>query len=145
MKKLTYLTIVLIFAGCAVKTERNFNFAPHLPEVEQRQIVGDMVKKLSEIYPPAKTQLSLQLSDQDSFGPILVHDLREQGYAVQEWNQEPSKDSSGLPVCYILDQADALYRITVTIGSDSLSRPYSEQNGVLTPAGYWVHKGNSHE
>lgn len=145
MKKFTYLIIVLVLAGCAVKTERNFNLAPHLTEVEQRQIVGDVVKKLSEIYPPAKTQLSLQLSDQDSFEAMFVHDLREQGYAVQEWTEEPSKDSSGLPVRYILDQADALYRVTVMIGNDSLSRPYSEQNGVLTPAGYWVHKGNSHE
>ena len=145
MKKFTYLIIVLVLAGCAVNKGQNFNVAPHLTEVEQRQIVGDAVKKLSEIYPPAKTQLSLQLSDQDSFGVMLVHDLREQGYAVQEGSQEPSKDSSGLSVRYILDQADALYRVTVTIGSDSLSRPYSEQNGALIPAGYWVHKGNGHE
>ena len=136
---------MLVLAGCAVKTEQNFNSAPHLTEVEQRQIVGDVVKKLSEIYPPAKTHLNLQLSDQDSFGVLLVHDLREQGYGVQESSQESLKNSSWLPVRYILDQADALYRITIMIGSDSLSRLYAEQNGVLIPAGYWVHKGNGHE
>ena len=137
------MVIVLLMAGCAVKTEQNFNFAPKLTQVEQQQIVSDTVKKLAELYLPAKTRLSFQ-ANEDTFGVSLVHDLREQGYAIDETQDTPN-DPSGLQLRYILDQADDLYRVTVMIGNDSLSRPYSEENGVLTAAGCWVHKGNKHE
>ena len=143
MNRSVLMVIVLLMAGCAVKTEQNFNFAPNLTQVEQQQIVSDTVKKLAELYLPAKTRLSFQ-ANEDTFGVLLVHDLREQGYAIDEAQNTPN-DPSGLQVRYILDQADDLYRMTVMIGSDSLSRPYSEENGVLIAAGFWVHKGNKHE
>ena len=138
------MVVVLLMAGCAVKTEQNFNFAPNLTQVEQQQIVSDTVKKLAELYLPAKTRLNLQVTE-DTFGISLVHDLREQGYAIQEQALNSPNDPSGLQLRYILDQADDFYRMTVMIGSDSLSRPYSKENGVLTAAGCWVHKGNKHE
>lgn len=143
MNRYVLVVIVLLIAGCVVKTEQNFNFAPNLTQVEQQQIVSDTVKKLAELYLPAKTRLSFQ-ANEDTFGVLLVHDLREQGYAIDEAQNTPN-DPSGLQVRYILDQADDLYRMTVMIGSDSLSRPYSEENGVLIAAGFWVHKGNKHE
>ena len=143
MNRSVLMVIVLLMAGCAVKTEQNFNFAPNLTQVEQQQIVSDTVKKLAELYLPAKTRLSFQ-ANEDTFGVLLVHDLREQGYAIDEAQNTPN-DPSGLQVRYILDQAVDLYRMTVMIGSDSLSRPYSEENGVLIAAGFWVHKGNKHE
>ncbi len=138
------MVVVLLMAGCAVKTEQNLNFAPELTQAEQQQIVTDTVEKLAELYLPAKTRLSFQ-TNKDTFGISLVHDLREQGYEIQERTQNSPNDPSGLQLRYILDQAGDLYRVTVMIGSDSLSRPYSEENGVLTAAGYWVHKRNSHE
>lgn len=144
MKSSVLMLIVLMIAGCAVKTEQNFNFALNLTQVEQQQIVSDTVKKLTELYLPAKTRLSFQ-ANEDTFGISLLHDLREQGYEVQEQTQNTPNDSIGLQVRYILDQAGDLYRVTVMVGSDSLSRPYSEQNAVLTAAGFWVHKGNKHE
>ncbi|MFH0781518.1 MAG: conjugal transfer protein TrbH [Pseudomonadota bacterium] len=143
MKRSVLMVIVLLIAGCAVKTEQNFNFAPKLTQMEQQQIVSDTVKKLAELYLPAKTRLSFQ-TNEDTFGISLVHDLREQGYAIDETQDTPD-DPSGLQLRYILDQADDLYRVTVMIGNDSLSRPYSEENGVLTAAGCWVHKGNKNE
>ncbi|MFH0782575.1 MAG: conjugal transfer protein TrbH [Pseudomonadota bacterium] len=144
MKSSVLMVIVLLIAGCAVKTGQNFNSAPKLTQVEQQLIVSDAVKKLADLYLPAKTRLSFQ-ANEDTFGISLLHDLREEGYAVQEQTQDTQKDPSGLQVRYILDQAGDLYRVTVMIGNDSLSRPYSLQNGVLTVAGCWVHKGNSHE
>lgn len=144
MKSSVLMVIVLLIAGCAVKTEQNLNFAPKLTQVEQQQIVSDTVKKLTELYLPAKTRLSFQVTE-DTFGVLLLHDLREEGYAIAEKMQDTPNDSIGLHLRYILDQAGDLYRVTVMIGSDSLSRPYSEENRVLTAAGCWVHKGNSHE
>jgi hypothetical protein len=91
-----------------------------------------------------RDRLSLTES-RDGFGVALVHDLREQGYALQEQSPDKTDASSGLPVRYILDQTRDLYRVTITIGKDSISLPYSEQNGALTPAGYWVHKEQGHE
>ncbi|MFH0783561.1 MAG: conjugal transfer protein TrbH [Pseudomonadota bacterium] len=143
MNRSALIVIVLLIAGCAVKTEQNFNFAPKLTQVEQQQIVSDAVKKLGELYLPAKTRLNFQATE-DTFGISLIHDLRDQGYAIDEIQDTPN-DPSGLQLRYILDQAGDLYRVTVMIGSDSLSRPYSEQNGMLTAAGCWVHKGSSHE
>ena len=144
MKRSVLMVIVLLIAGCAVKSEQNCNFAPKLTQVEQQQIVSDTVKKLTELYLPAKTRLSFQVT-KDTFGISLVHDLREEGYAIVEKTQDTPNDPSVLQLRYILDQAGDLYRVTVIIGNDSLSRPYSLQNGVLTAAGCWVHKGNSHE
>ncbi len=144
MNRSFLVVIVFLIAGCAVKTEQNFNLAPKLTQVEQQQIVSDTVRKLTEFYLPAKTRLSVQAFE-DTFGISLLHNLREQGYEVQEQTQNTPNDSIGLQVRYILDQAGDLYRVTVMIGSNSLSRPYSEQNGVLTAAGCWVHKGNKHE
>ena len=83
MNRSVLMVIVLLMAGCAVKTEQNFNFAPKLTQVEQQQIVSDTVKKLAELYLPAKTRLSFQ-TNEDTFGISLVHDLREQGYAIDE-------------------------------------------------------------
>lgn len=144
MNRSFLMVIVLLIAGCVVKTEQNFQLTPKLTQVEQQQIVNDTVKKLIELYPPAKTRLRFQ-ANEDTFGISLLHDLREEGYEIQEQSQNTPNDPSGLQVRYILDQAGDLYRVTVMIGSNSLSRPYSEENGVLTAAGFWVHKGNSHE
>lgn len=144
MNRIVLMVIAFLMAGCAVKTEQHFNFAAKLTEVEQQQIVSDTVEKVTELYLPAKTRFSFLLSE-DTFGTSLVHDLREQGYEIQEQMLNSPNDPSGLQVRYILDQAGDLYRITVMIGSESFSRPYSEQNGVLAAAGYWVHKGNTHE
>jgi len=144
MNRPVLVVIVLLMTGCAVKTAQNFNFAPKLTQVEQQQIASDTVKKLTELYLPAKNRLSF-LVPEDSFGISLVHDLREQGYEVQEQTLNSPNEPSGLQVRYILDQVGDLYRVTVMIGDDSLSRPYSEQNGVLTAAGCWVYTGNNHE
>jgi type IV secretion system protein TrbH len=145
MRRFAYLTIILLLAGCAAPPEQSLNLAPSLTRVQQQQIESDAVKKLVALYPPAKTRLSLQVSGQDAFGTLLASALREQGYALEEKSQDPSKATSGLPVRYILDRAGDLYRITLSIGADSLSRPYLLQNGVLAPAGCWVHKEHGHE
>jgi hypothetical protein len=43
---------------------------------------------------------------------------------------------------YVLDQAgdSNLYRLTLMVGNQSITRPYLAQNGTFAPAGYWVRK-----
>jgi hypothetical protein len=50
--------------------------------------------------------------------------------------------SGGLPLRYVLDQAgdSNLYRLTLMVGNQSITRPYLAQDGTLAPAGYWVRK-----
>ena len=33
-----------------------------------------------------------------------------------------------------------LYRLTLMVGNQSITRPYLAQNGTFAPAGYWVRK-----
>jgi hypothetical protein len=45
-----------------------------------------------------------------------------------------------MPLRYVLDQADSLYRLTLLVGVQSISRPYVAENGTAQPAGYWARR-----
>ena len=144
MTRSILVVIMLVMAGCAVTREQNINFAPNLGQENQQRIVTDTVKKLTELYPPAKTRINIQ-GARDTFGSSLLQELRNQGYQIQEQTLNSLRDPSGLQLRYILDQTGELYRLTIMIGTDSLSRPYTEENGVILPTGYWMYQGKSHE
>ena len=142
MSRLTIMMLVLLLAGCAAKTEQIENYVHTVSTADQELIAHDAVKKLVEIYPPAKTRLDLQ-QPHDPFGLLLVRDLRVEGYAIKELVPEdkPDAPSEGLLLRYVLDRADtSLFRLTLTIGSQSVSRPYQEENGLIQPAGSWIHR-----
>lgn len=155
MRKMTLL-LTLAIAGCAPDPYGNFitsvNFDQQelltsgLPtrELLTRELVGDAVKQLAVLYPPAKTQLEIKQITIDDFGMALVSTLREHGYALMEFNSEEGKalTSPALPLRYILDQADDsnLIFMTLLVGPQSLTRPYRIQNGSCLPAGDWVRK-----
>lgn len=118
------------------------------------------MKQLATLWPPAKTRFELQQATPDAFGAGLVKELRESGYAILEFNPEaakakasassdaapaveaPASATKALPLRYVLDQAGTsnLYRLTLTVGNQTITRPYLEQDGALVPAGYWVRK-----
>ena len=70
--------------------------------------------------------------------------LRDSGYAVVELNKDESSSGSthrDKTLSYIVDlQMTNLYRITILIGDETLSRAYVVQNNLLYPAGSWVYK-----
>jgi len=78
--------------------------------------------------------------------------LRERGYALLEFNPASAKaqataasepaSPAALPLRYVLDQAgdSNLYRLTLLVGNQSITRPYLVQDGSFAPAGYWVRK-----
>ncbi|EOM7671335.1 conjugal transfer protein TrbH [Escherichia coli] len=157
-KILTVIALAATLAGCA--TSKYGSFIHDAPTAYNQTIATDAVKQLVKLYPPAQTRLELQQATPDPFGIALVADLRAQGYAVMEYKPDsnaaaaPAAASSaaakpatpqvqgGYPLRYVLDQfSDSnLYRLTVMVGSQSLTRAYLAQNNTVLPAGAWVRK-----
>lgn len=71
-----------ILAGCAglhlPGHSDDRNIAAH------EKIATDTVNQLAKLYPPAKTQFDVVLSEPRSFGAMLAAKLRGRGYAVSE-------------------------------------------------------------
>ena len=148
MRKLIIAALfALTLAGCAT-TGQYGNFVP--AAAGQQQIATDAVQQLATLYPPAKTRFELHQATPDAFGVALVNTLRERGYALLEFNPAdkaqasaaPAEASGALPLRYVLDQAGTsnLYRLTLLVGSQSITRPSLEENGTFAPAGYWARK-----
>ncbi len=154
MRKFVFTAlVVLALTGCA-STGQYGSFVEQPTAADQRHIADDAVQQLSELYPPAQTRFELQQPTPDPFGMALVSGLRERGYALLEFNPAdhvqssaaPSEAAStGLPLRYVFDTlADVgssnLYRLTLLVGNQSITRPYLEENGTFVPAGYWARK-----
>jgi type IV secretion system protein TrbH len=152
------LAIVALLAGgitgCGSTTSYEYgNFvAPSAPVNLNETIVGDTVKQLIMLYPPASTRFDFGQPTTDAYGTKLVQSLRLNGYALSEFvpaaaangtNHEGTVSaSSGLSLRYIVDAPDGLnlYRVTLMIGSQSLSRAYLVQNQTVSPAGAWARR-----
>ena len=147
------LLCVLGLAGCAAPPTPYGNFVREGPTGYDRTVAEDGVRQLAAVYPPANTRFELQQATPDAFGKLLTASLRAKGYAVRESGASPiaqgpvargegsaANIAPALPLRYVLDQASGLYRITLHVGSQSLTRAYLAQNGALQPAGAWVRK-----
>jgi hypothetical protein len=142
--------------GCTTPQLSTYgNFTQSAPAAMHQTVADDVVKQLVVLYPPATTRLDLQQATPDAFGSRLVESLRIRGYALLEFKPGSKTAASpdmgmdtnraagtGKPLRYILDQFDAnLYRLTVRVGDQSLTRAYAPaQGGTLRPAGAWVRK-----
>jgi hypothetical protein len=97
---------------------------------------ADTVKQLVALYPPARTRFHLGQPTPDAYGSALVEALRARGYALVEFKpgtapqagsaEAAAATAPGLNLHYLLDTAASpnLYRITVMVGQQSLSRAY---------------------
>lgn len=144
-KIMTVLFFAAALAGCATTgadLDQYGNFIATTDVGDQQQLAYSAAAKLATLYPPAKTQLELLQPTPDMFGQTLVLALRDHGYALVEYNPaSPASTGTGLPLRYVLDRPDAnLYRLTLLVGNQSLTRPYSVQDGSLAPAGNWMRK-----
>jgi len=157
--------IALTVTGCAT-TSPYGNYLTESVEVNQTVLATAAVDKLRELYPPAQTRFEMQQTTPDAFGQSLVKGLRNSGYAVLELEPSPSGSAGNdrsndiavsvteeqepiaripspyqtYPLRYVLDNVgdSNLYRLTLFLGTQSLTRPYLYYNGELRPAGYWV-------
>lgn len=141
--------LLTCLAGCAAPGAGSLGNHSDAPAAVQQQLADAAVKQLLVLYPPGSTRFALQQATSDAFGQPLAAALRAQGYALQEFKapaEAPAaagtSASSGTPLGYVLDQAagPGLYRISLTLGSQTLTRVYQAHEGQLVPAGAWVRK-----
>ena len=140
--------VALALAGCA--TPAPYGNYLNTASVDSQKLAADAVKQLTVLWPPARTRLALQQATRDAFGAALVKALRESGYALAEFSSDAAREKTdaapgagqALPLRYVLDQAGPsnLYRLTLAVGTQSITRAYQERNGALVPAGYWVRR-----
>ena len=147
MRKIALLPLLAVLVGCTAtpKLVGYGSFAMASDAIDKK-MADDTVKKLVTLYPPAGTRFELQHGATDRFGTSLVATLREQGYALQEHMpaSRSGADDKGKhrTLAYVFDQPSGtdLYRVTLTIDSQSLSRVYLVKDDSVAPAGYWVRK-----
>ena len=153
MRKLMGLAPLLFLlaglAGCAsIEPYGNF-LGANAPATLNEKLAADTVKQLTVLYPPASTRFDLGQPTPDAYGSALVESLRIKGYAILEFEPDeaasagkPNTAGPGLSLRYVLDAPAStnLYRVTVMVGSQSLSRAYVAQNETVAPAGAWVRK-----
>lgn len=122
------------------------NFVQGPQTANDRMMADDVAIKLGVLYPPAHTRFAIQQATPDVFGATLIGALRSRGYALAEFNPgRPDAHPAGtgdLALAYVLDQPveSGIYRVTVLINDQSLSRLYQAKDGSIVPAGYWVRK-----
>jgi len=147
MYKLALAVILASLAGCSTgpKSASYGSFAEVSPTVDKK-MADDAVTKLVGLYPPAVTRFNLQHAAADPFGTSLVATMRSRGYALQEQKAAPKPGPDGKngsrAFSYVVDQPAGtdLYRVTLNIDNQSLSRVYLAKDGSVGPAGYWVRK-----
>lgn len=150
MRKLALLMLLAGLAGCSVlhapAPAAYGSFAAGASAADDKKMVDDAVNKLVALYPPALTRFSLRHAAADPFGTVLVATLRAKGYALQEYKSAPkpgaADKSASRALSYVFDQpaGTGLYRVTLTIDDQSLSRVYKATGGSVAAAGYWVRK-----
>lgn len=157
MRLLPSLLIVAIcLAGCAGRRApaAHGNFIDVPATLDEKAMADDVARKMAMLYPPAHTGIKMQQATPDAFGAALAAALRSQGYALAEFNPRGSgtgpesgvpfqtSNSGNLAVAYLVDQPlePGMYRVTVLINEQSLSRLYEARHGSVVPAGYWVRK-----
>jgi hypothetical protein len=149
-------TTVIWLGGCSstVKPDTRYgSFVPAAQAGQELQMADDAARQLASLYPPASTHFTLAHAAQDAFGKQLIERLRGQGYALQEMVQPATASASGpsadvndahatTSLSYVLDSVASprLYRITLSVGHQTISRAYIKQNDLVHPAGAWVRK-----
>ena len=153
------LWVGLLLAGCVSPAPYGYLVTGPVPPQMPDQLAQDTVTRMEALYPPAHTRLAVTHPATDAYGVALIEGLRRKGYGVMEsrvtTGRTPStrddrpapvepvvNQAAGLPFRYVVDGPfePRLYRITVFIGNQSLSRVYRMDQQVIAQAGAWVRK-----
>ena len=153
------LGVGLLLAGCVGPSPYGYLVSVTVPPQMPQRLAQDTVMRMEALYPPAHTHLALSHPATDAYGVALIEALRRKGYGVMEsrvtTRMNPStrddmpvavqpavSHKGGLPFGYVVDGPfePRLYRVTVFIGSQSLSRVYRMDQHVFAQAGAWVRK-----
>jgi len=147
MNKVMLILLAMVgLEGCVTAEYGNFtSHTPHTPQALKATLLTDTVKQLEALYPPASTQLNIgqAIENTDLFGTGLIATLRNHGYAVQDYSEQPLS-TKGISLQYLLDvpatAEQALYRVKIRVGGNTLARAYVMQNDTVIPAGSWTRR-----
>ena len=153
------LWIGCLLAGCVSPAPYGYLVKEAVPPPLLERLAQDTVTRMEALYPPAHTRLALTHPATDPYGRALIETLRQKGYGVLESRVNvrttPSTRADmhtpiepvvphdeGIPLRYVVDGPfePHLYRLTVFIGNQSLSRVYRLDQHVIAQAGAWVRK-----
>lgn len=160
MRKVLLVTaLITTLAGCAGNSPYgNYSDAP---VVYDKAMASDTVAHLVTMYPPALTRWNIMQRTEDAYGTALVALLRGRGYSVKEYAAEATERvlptaqaqtqaahraalTPGVDLRYVVDSlapAADMYRVTVMVGRQPISRAYIPQkNGTVAAAGSWARK-----
>jgi hypothetical protein len=151
----TLALCLLVLGGCATPSEsvRPYGTFAGLSPERELYIASDVAAQLLALYPPAQVRLDLDHATEDAFGVALIAKLRGSGYAIAEYGGQAraapdpaamTRDQravAGRALRYIVDRPTPdLFRATVFIDDESLSRAYTEARGEFLPFGAWVRR-----
>lgn len=133
MKKISVLLTALLLTSCASTRYGNFT---QLSQSRDDYLAADAATQLSRVYPPAQNTFCIGQRATDGFGINLVQSLRKKGYGVNE--NQCSKNKANL--FYVLDELEPLYRVSLFVGVQTLSRVYAKDHEKIIPVSAWTHK-----
>lgn len=135
MKKLSVLLLAMLLSSCA--SMRYGNFTP-LAQGRDVYLAQDATSQLMRVYPPAQNTFCISQKVRDNFGINLIQEMRKRGYGVNE-NSCPKQKANFF---YVVDEIKSsnLYRVSLYVGLQSLSRVYVKTNEKLLPVSAWSHK-----
>ncbi len=153
------LWVGLLLAGCVSPAPYGYAINEKVPTPLLERLAQDTVTRMEDLYPPAHTRLAVTHPATDPYGLALIEALRRKGYGVMESHvtirrtpstredmpgpiQPAVSHKAGIPFRYVVDGPfePGLYRITVFIGNQSLSRVYRMDEQTMAQAGAWVRK-----
>lgn len=135
MRKLSVLLLVIVLSSCASMQYGNFTVASQSKDI---YLAKDAASQLTHIYPPAQNIFYISQKVSNGFGTNLIHEMRNKGYGVIE-NVQPRQNAN---LFYVVDEIrkGSLYRVSLYVGSQTLSRVYVKTKEQITPASPWSHK-----
>ncbi|WP_115329739.1 conjugal transfer protein TrbH [Legionella busanensis] len=135
MRQLCILWLAVMLSSCT--GIRYGNFTP-VSQSRDAYLAQDAVAQLRQVYPPAQHTFCINQKVKDAFGMNLMYELRKKGYGVIETNCPKQKAN----LFYVVDEIEPrnLYRTSLYIGSQTLSKVYAQTNKKLLPVSAWSHK-----
>ncbi|MCC5791328.1 MAG: conjugal transfer protein TrbH [Legionellaceae bacterium] len=135
MKRISVLILTIFLSSCA--SMRYGNFTQASPSKDS-YLAKDAVSQLTRVYPPARNTFCISQKVCDRFGINLIHEMRKKGYGIVE-NVCPRNKANFF---YVVDETEPnrLYRVSIFVGAQVLSRAYAKTNGKLAPVSPWSHK-----
>ena len=135
MRKLSVLLLVILLSSCTSMQYGNFTVASQSKDI---YLAKDATSQLTRIYPPAQNTFYISQKVNDGFGINLIHEMRNKGYGVIE-NIQPRQKANFF---YVVDEMRPSYhyRVSLYIGSQTLSRIYVRTKEKIAPTSPWSHK-----